>query len=613
MVRHSLSLLLSVAGRRRVVLIVLLAALGAVSEAGGFVMLVPLLTLVLGQGAGGGSLAGGGMTPVERGLGLFGWQPKLATILILFAALVALRAGADYLRAMISIRLSVGFVDHLRERAFAALLAADWRMLSAMRQSDNRAMLISEIDRAAVAVDQLAALVRIAMGLGAIGLAALAISPSVALVASLAGLAVFALYRGPRARAKALGEELSSRFAKVHGQLEENLDGLRAVKSFGQEDQVRQRIAAEFAALRDVQMRFASDSLGARVVLQSGGAVAVALGVWVAFERWGVSAAVILPLVALSARALPQLGALLDCWHQWAHAAPAIEGADRLIRETEASAERPPAAVADLPRPARTIALENVTFAHRPQVPTLRDVSLSLAVGETVALVGPSGAGKSTLADILGGLLAPDAGHLALDGRPLGPDRRHAWRRQVAYVDQQPALFHGTIGDNLRWAAPDADDSRLREVLTMASAHFVFDLPDRQRRTAIVGRREAAHRPGARIAPGPGTPDSRRSHERAPRRRRAQRGRGDRLARGPVHRSHHRTPRCADGERRADPVSGAGPDCRSPGCTVRSCFHSTTLRIHPQFTHAALKGTTMTAEHLRASGTGPLARPEKLV
>ncbi len=472
MVRRTLSLLISVAGRRRVLLVVVLAALGAVSEAVGFVLLVPLLALVMGQ-----QDAGRGAAPVESLLAGIGWQPDLASILAVFSALVILRAAADYVRAMLSIRVSIEFVDRLRARAFAALLAADWRVLSGMRQSANRAMLISEIDRAALAVDQLAALVRIAIGLGAIGLAALAISPAVALAGALAGITVFGLYRGSRRRARQLGEELSVKFGEIHEALEENLDALRAVKSFGREEQARRRVAAQFGDLRQLQIRFTADALWARAMLQGAGAIAVALGVWLAFTRWGVPAAVILPLVALFARALPQLGTLLDCWHQWAHAAPAIENAHRLIRETEAAAEKPPAAAAEVARPARTIDLRDVTFAHRPGRPALGGVSLSLAVGETAALVGPSGAGKSTLADILGGLLAPDEGHLALDGQPLSPDQRHAWRQQVAYVDQHPALFHGTIAENLRWAAPEAGESRLRDVLERASAQFVFDLP----------------------------------------------------------------------------------------------------------------------------------------
>ncbi|UIP07231.1 ABC transporter ATP-binding protein/permease [Erythrobacter sp. SDW2] len=472
MPRDSLSLLLAIANQRQLTLVVALAVLGALTEGIGFVLLVPLLALVMGDGAGGGVLS-----PVSQWLAASGWQPSLAMLLAGFAALVALRALADYVRTMASMRLSIGIVDGLRARAFAALLAADWRTLSRMRQSENRAMLISEIDRTAIAIDQLGALVRIAVGLVAIGLAALAISPLVALVGAVAGVAVFALYGGLRRRARSLGEALSVQYRGLHGLLEENLDALRAIKSFGTEQAAQARVLEGFRSLREVRVRFTADTLLARSLLQVGGALVVALCVWLALERWQVPAIVILPLVALFARALPQLGALLDCWQVWAHAAPAVVAAERLIRETEAAAEQPPGQVADVPRLTRTIALEGISLAHREGIATLANVSLEIDAGETVALVGPSGAGKSTLADILGGLVAPDSGQVLIDGVPLDPARRHGWRRQVAYVDQSPVLFHGSVRDNLRWADPQASDAQLAEVLEMAAAGFVHQLP----------------------------------------------------------------------------------------------------------------------------------------
>lgn len=473
MTRASLALLLALADRRRLALILALAALGALTEGIGFVLLIPLLAVVVGKSDGTEGL----LSPAAHWLEAQGMQPSLGALLAGFALLVILRALADYVRVIASMRQSIAIVDGLRERAFAALLAADWRVLARMRLSDTRAMLISEIDRTAIAIDQLGALVRIAIGLIAIGLAALAISPLVAAAGALAGAVVFALYGGMRRRARSLGEALGKQYRAVHGLLEENLDALRAIKSFGKEAAARERVLGGFRALREVRVRFMADSLLARSLLQIGGAVLVALSVWLAFERWQVPAIVILPLVALFARALPQFGALLDCWQLWAHAAPAVVAADRLIRETEAAAEQLPGRIATIPGLTRAITLENVSLSHREGIATLQGVSLTLAAGETVALVGPSGAGKSTLADILGGLIAPDSGRMLIDGMPLDPAMRHGWRRQVAYVDQNPALFHGSVRDNLRWADPEADDARISEVLGMAAAGFVLELP----------------------------------------------------------------------------------------------------------------------------------------
>jgi ATP-binding cassette, subfamily C, bacterial len=116
-----------------------------------------------------------------------------------------------------------------------------------------------------------------------------------------------------------------------------------------------------------------------------------------------------------------------------------------------------------------------VHFGEGPAV--LDRVSLSFPAGSITALTGPSGAGKSTLADLVGGLLSPDAGTLAIDGTLLDPPLRRAWRRRVAYVQQEPVLLAATVRENLAWGAPGASEAEMLAALGGASADFVTALP----------------------------------------------------------------------------------------------------------------------------------------
>ncbi|MBZ9559167.1 MULTISPECIES: thiol reductant ABC exporter subunit CydD [unclassified Modicisalibacter] len=112
-----------------------------------------------------------------------------------------------------------------------------------------------------------------------------------------------------------------------------------------------------------------------------------------------------------------------------------------------------------------------------PRQPALDDVSLSIAPGETVAVVGPSGAGKSTLALMLLGLLRPDRGAVTVDGVALDEIDIAAWRETLAWVPQQPRLFFGTLRDNL-CLGRDVDDAALWRALEQAQARdFVAALP----------------------------------------------------------------------------------------------------------------------------------------
>jgi ATP-binding cassette subfamily C protein len=194
--------------------------------------------------------------------------------------------------------------------------------------------------------------------------------------------------------------------------------------------------------------------------------------VWWAVAQWHAAPVSILPVVALCARALPLIGVLQDDWQAWAHAQPAFRETQKIIRDAGAARE-PDLPVSSTPlQPPIEVRSVTVSWDERAS-PALSNVDLSIAEVGIVALSGPSGAGKSTLADVVGGLLRPDSGVITVGGVTLSADLRRGWRRRVAYVQQEAVLFAGTIGENLRWAAPDASDEQLWEALESASAGFV--------------------------------------------------------------------------------------------------------------------------------------------
>ena len=448
----------------------LLMLASALTEGFGLVLLVPMLSVVSGP-----ATAGGGLV---EALGRIGVPLALGPLLGLFVVLVALRGTINHWRGMAAHRLETAYVDALRARAWDALLHCEWRVLSAMRQSDNASLLINNVDRVGLGLNQAISGVATMVTLGAIGLAAMAISPAIALGAGLGGLAVLLAYRGMRRRSTMLGEELGRAYGEIHANLAESLGALRVIKSFGREEEAARRGQAAIAGLRRLQYAFLRDMGLGQIALQGGGALLLALLVRLAMARWQAGPAQVLPLVALFARALPLLGALQQSWQNWAHERPALAETMALIHQAEAAREPDDAAGVVAPRLERAITLAGVTVRHAGRgQPALRDVSLTIPARRITLLSGPSGAGKSTLADLLGGLIEPDEGTLAIDGAALADAGRRAWRGEVAYVQQEPVLFSGTVRGNLLWADPSAGEDRLREALRAASALFVEALP----------------------------------------------------------------------------------------------------------------------------------------
>jgi subfamily B ATP-binding cassette protein MsbA len=143
-----------------------------------------------------------------------------------------------------------------------------------------------------------------------------------------------------------------------------------------------------------------------------------------------------------------------------------------------------------LPVPLRgAVALDNVSFRYAPGLPLALDrVSFTIAPGEVVALVGPSGAGKTTVANLLPRFWDVTAGRITLDGIDIRTVRLAELRRAIGIVPQEPALFSGTVAENIGYGRPDATPAEIEAAARAAHAHeFIERLPEGY--ATLVGER----------------------------------------------------------------------------------------------------------------------------
>ena len=288
---------------------------------------------------------------------------------------------------------------------------------------------------------------------------------------------------GPRSQ-KAFTHQWA-RTGKINSRVEESFSGHALVQVYGRTASVREAFAAENEELFQASLRaqFLSGIM-MPIMLVIGNinyvAIAVVGGAMVASGslRLGDVQAFIQYSQQFS-QPLGQLGGMATAVQS------GTASAERIFELLDAEEERPDdvapesgaataagtaAASPKSPAGPGVIEMEHVRFSYSPEVELIRDLSLRVDPGHTVAIVGPTGAGKTTLVNLLMRFYELDGGRILIDGRDIATMTRHDVRRRTGMVLQDPWLFAGTIRENIRYGRPGASDE---EVEAAARACFV--------------------------------------------------------------------------------------------------------------------------------------------
>ena len=260
--------------------------------------------------------------------------------------------------------------------------------------------------------------------------------------------------------------------AIVNAGLQENISGVRVIQSLRREDQNLREFDRRNEGHLEATLR--AGRLAALLNTLVEPLVAVALAAVIIFGGWkvmnGALAVGVLVAFVLYVQRLFEPIRMLTM--QYTEVQRAMISGVRIfeILDTPPAVKDREGAI-DLPPIEGRVRFENVGFSYVPDIPVLKDVTLDIQPGETVALVGPTGAGKSTVVSLIARFYDVSEGRITVDGHDLRDVCRHSLARQMGMVLQEPFLFSGTVRDNIKYARPDAPEEAMVAAAQAVGAH----------------------------------------------------------------------------------------------------------------------------------------------
>jgi ABC-type multidrug transport system fused ATPase/permease subunit len=405
----------------------------------------------------------------------------VAPLLLGAAVLAGLRAAALVAREVLAARIAAEVKQRLRTRLYHHLVTLGPGFLERRQTGELVSRLVDGVEALETYYGRyLPQLVVTVLVPPAVMVLLFTLYPPLPLLLASAIVLALVMPELVRRLTQRFGSRFWARYSELAGLMVDSVQGLTTLKAFGRSRERGREIRAAAEAVATALGGLMAVNFGVAGVMDlivSGGATAAVL-----LAAWATTAGQLAPgalvsVLLLAGEAFRPVRELSGLFHQGQTGVAAATGIFALLAERPTVTDPPQPRT--LPRRPHELRLERVSFSYAPGTrPALRDVSLTVRAGETVALVGPSGAGKTTLLHLLLRLFDPTSGQVLLDGVDLREFALEDLRARFAYVGQDTFLFCGTVAENLRLARPDASRSELKAALAAANAEeFVRALP----------------------------------------------------------------------------------------------------------------------------------------
>ncbi len=408
-----------------------------------------------------------------------GLEVTLANVLISYVVIVSVFAAVRYQLSVQTTRVQHAYITHLRCKLYRLLLHSHWPFIAERKMSDFIHCLSSQVQSVGSSANLMLTLLSQILLSVVMLVIVLLLSWEMTLLALLGAATLLAILLPFNRIIYGSGKRQLLGYKSIFQMLSEQLASLKMIKSYTNEKICLERMDETSHQIELQHLRLARFTAATQLVYLIGAVVVFGIFFYVSQTFFAMPLATLLLLLVIFSRILPQFSAMQRNYQQLMHKVPAFNDIRQM--ENDCRQVQEAAFFGSALQLKHSIRLTDLSF-HYPNSNqnVFENLNITIQRNQTVALTGPSGSGKTTLADLLAGLYEPSSGQVWVDDQPLNRDTRIAWRKSIAYVNQEVYLFHDTVRANLSWVTEgNVTDVELWRVLRLAAAdQFVALLPD---------------------------------------------------------------------------------------------------------------------------------------
>ncbi|NCB30346.1 MAG: ABC transporter ATP-binding protein [Clostridia bacterium] len=385
-----------------------------------------------------------------------------------------------FLQQFFMASISQRIILHIRKTLFAVMKSLPLAFFDKRQHGELMSRLTNDVDNISTTIsDSLANLMVFGFTIVGVFCIMVYLHAALACVALVSVGLVFLLTKTITNHTHKLFAEQQALLGNLNGQVEESISGLTMVKAYNRE----QKMIAQFEESNEAFCAVATRALiwsgylmPITNVINNLGYVAISIVSGIMAAKGMIRVGMISSFLLYTRQFVRPFVEIANIYNNFQTAVAGVERIFEVLDETPEPADAPRAL--PLEKPKGDIELKRVTFGYAPDMPILKDVSLTIPAGTRAAIVGPTGAGKTTIINLLTRFYDVDSGQILLDGHDLREYRMQDLRRAFGVVLQDTSLFGISVRDNISYGQEGVSFEKIRAAAVTAGADsFIRRLP----------------------------------------------------------------------------------------------------------------------------------------